>query len=38
MPSTISLRLLGIWVAVGFFVGVGWALGNLLVARLLGGF
>lgn len=38
MPSTISLPLIGIWLAVGFFTGTGWALGVWLVGRLLGAF
>lgn len=35
MPTTISLYQVGVWMAVGFFVGSGWALGSTLVARIL---
>lgn len=35
MPSTISLFLVAVWTAVGFFAGVGWALGAWLVGRIL---
>lgn len=35
MPETISLYAIGVWLAVGFFTGVGWAFGAVLVARLV---
>jgi hypothetical protein len=34
MPSDITLRLVGIWLAVGFFTGLGWSVAALIVARL----
>lgn len=34
MPTTISLYAIGVWFLVGFFTGVGWALGARLVSRL----
>ncbi len=34
MPNTISLYVVGVWFAVGFFTGAGWALGSLLIGRL----
>jgi hypothetical protein len=35
MPTTITLYQIGVWLCVGFFTGLGWALGTLLVARIL---
>ncbi len=35
MPESITLYLVGVWLAVGFVVSVGWSLGAALVARLL---
>lgn len=35
MPNTISLLDCGIWFAVGFFAGAGWALGAWIVGRIL---
>lgn len=35
MPSTITFYLVGVWFAVGFVVGAGWALGTWLVGRIL---
>jgi len=35
MPTTVTLYQLGVWFCVGFFAGVGWALGAWFVARLL---
>lgn len=34
MPNSISLFQCGVWLAVGFFTGVGWAVGLWLVSRL----
>jgi hypothetical protein len=36
MPSTINLRLIGIWFCVGFFTGAGWAIAAVIVSRVLG--
>lgn len=38
MPATISFPLIGIWCAVGFFTGIGWATGVWVVGRILGVF
>jgi hypothetical protein len=35
MPATISLQLIGIWICVGFFTGIGWAIANVIISRLL---
>lgn len=35
MPAEISWSLAGIWLAVGFCVGLGWAFAVWLVARVL---
>lgn len=35
MPSDISLHLIGVWFCVGFFTGIGWALGSWIVSRVL---
>jgi hypothetical protein len=35
MPADITLKLVGIWICVGFFTGFGWALGTWLVGRIL---
>mgnify|MGYP003694197207 CR=1 FL=1 len=35
MPNDISLYHVGVWFAVGFFTGAGWALGAWLVGRVL---
>lgn len=35
MPSTISVFIVSVWTAVGFFTGAGWALGTWLVGRIL---
>lgn len=34
MPTDISLHLVGVWTAVGFFTGAGWALGAWVIAQL----
>ena len=34
MPGMISLYLVGVWIAVGFFAGFGWGLGQWLAARI----
>jgi hypothetical protein len=34
MPSTINLYQIGVWCAVGFFTGVGWAFAAWLVGRI----
>lgn len=36
MPSTITLQLIGIWFAVGFFTGLGWFLAAWVVGRTFG--
>lgn len=36
MPATVTLYLCGVWVCVGFFVGLGWAIGHLVVNRIFG--
>lgn len=33
MPSVITLYACGVWFCVGFFVGLGWALGARLIAK-----
>lgn len=35
MPETITLYAVGVWCAVGFFTSLGWALGALLVSRVV---
>jgi hypothetical protein len=35
MPNSISLELVAVWFAVGFFTGTGWTLGAWLVGRIL---
>lgn len=35
MPATISLYLIAVWFCVGFFTGIGWALGGWVVGRIL---
>jgi hypothetical protein len=35
MPSTISLQLVVVWFAVGFFVGAGWAVASWVVSKML---
>lgn len=35
MPETISLYQAGVWLAVGFITGFGWAAGTALFARLV---
>ena len=35
MPSTISLQLVLVWLAVGFFAGLGWSVAVWLVSRVL---
>lgn len=35
MPTDITLRLIGVWFAVGFVTGLGWALAGVLVSRVL---
>ncbi len=34
MPSTISLYAIGVWFAVGVFVGAGWTVGTWIVGKL----
>ncbi len=34
MPESISFFLVGVWIAVGFCAGFGWAIGHALAARL----
>ena len=34
MPSTISLSLALVWLAVGFCTGLGWSIAAWLVARI----
>lgn len=34
MPSTISLYLIGIWAAVGFFTGLGWFTAGWLISKI----
>jgi hypothetical protein len=34
MPTTISFVLIGIWICVGFFTGLGWAFGTWVAGRL----
>src|ERR1700730_15062452 len=34
MPSTINLYQIGVWAAVGFFTGAGWAFAGWLVGRI----
>jgi hypothetical protein len=34
MPSTVSLYAIGVWLAVGLFTGLGWAIAGLLISRL----
>jgi hypothetical protein len=34
MPNTISLYQVGVWFAVGFFTGCGWAIALWLIGRL----
>jgi hypothetical protein len=34
MPLVISLYQIGVWAAVGFFAGFGWALAAWLVSRI----
>jgi hypothetical protein len=38
MPTTVTLYLVGVWFAVGFFTGIGWALGTWVVGRALRAF
>lgn len=34
MPAVVSLQLVGVWFLVGFFAGLGWAIANVIVARI----
>ncbi len=34
MPSEVTLYLAGVWLAVGFCTGTGWAIGGWLVGRI----
>ena len=34
MPSTINLYQIGVWSAVGFFRGAGWAFAGWLIGRI----
>jgi len=36
MPATITLYLIGVWFCVGFFTGVGWALGIGRIRSIIG--
>jgi len=33
MPSTIDIYLIGVWLGVGFFTGLGWCIAAWLIAR-----
>lgn len=35
MPASITLYAVGVWFCVGFFTSLGWALGALLVSRVV---
>lgn len=35
MPTEITLYQIGVWCAVGFFTGAGWAFGSWVVGRIL---
>jgi len=35
MPTTVTLYLIGVWFCVGFFTGVGWALGVWVVGQVV---
>lgn len=36
MPTAINLTAIGIWFCVGFFTGLGWALGVWVITRSIG--
>lgn len=35
MPATITLYLIAVWLCVGFFTGLGWAIAYWLTGKLL---
>lgn len=35
MPNEVTLYACGVWFAVGLFAGTGWALGSVLISRLI---